>query len=355
MMGGQHAKVEAKGETKDEDNDLEEYRKRKIAQVESLGRAGGVYIPPFKLARLQEEIEDKTSPEFQRQAWEALRKSINGLVNKVNVGNIKNLVEELFQENLVRGRGLFVRALIRAQMASPGFTHVFAALLSVVNSKLPQIGDLLIRRVILQFRRAYKRNDKIVTTAAVKFMAHLVNQKIVSELLALHVATLLLERVTDDSIEVCVSFIQECGKCLGEISPAGAMAIFERFRTILHEGEIDKRVQYVIEGLFETRRKKFEDFVGLLGDLDLVDEEEQITHEVDLLDQSIKGEETLNLFKAIDPEQFKEEEAKWKKISKSILDGDEDSDSNSDSDSDDSEGEENDEVKVKQKILDYSE
>ncbi|CAE7234390.1 ncm [Symbiodinium natans] len=167
---------------------------------------------------MQKEIEDKTSPEYQRQTWEALRKSINGLVNKVNVGNIKNIVEELFQENLVRGRGLLVRALIRAQMASPGFTHVFAALLSVINSKLPEVGDLLIRRVILQFRRAYKRNDKIVTTAAIRFMAHLVNQKVASELLALHIATLLLERVTEDSIEVCVSFLQEVGQALEELS-----------------------------------------------------------------------------------------------------------------------------------------
>eukprot|EP00439_Symbiodinium_sp_Y106_P037423 s3672_g4.t1 len=154
-----------------EEEDLETYKtpgrkqpkqaptrlKRKIADLENLGRSGGVYVPPFKLARMQKEIEDKTSAEYQRQTWEALRKSINGLVNKVNVGNIKNIVEELFQENLVRGRGLLVRALIRAQMASPGFTHVFAALLAVINSKLPEVGDLLIRRVILQFRRAYKR------------------------------------------------------------------------------------------------------------------------------------------------------------------------------------------------------
>merc|ERR1719428_577859 len=349
-------RVDKRGEArKKEEEDLEEYKRRKIAVIESLGRTGGVYIPPFKLARLQEDIEDKTCAEYQRQAWDALRKSINGLVNKVNVANIKNLVSDLFKENLIRGRGLFARAILRAQMASPGFTHVYAALVSIVNSKLPELGDLIIRRIILQFRRAYKRNDKIVTMAAVKFMAHLVNQKVCSELLALHVATLLLERVTDDSIEVCVSFIQECGKCLGEISPAGAMAIFERFRTILHEGEIDKRVQYVIEGLFETRRKKFEDFAGLLVDLDLVDEEEQITHEVDLLDQSIKGEETLNLFKAVDPAQFQEEEGKWKKISRSILEGESGSDSNSDSDSDDSEAEENDEVRVAQKIMDYSE
>eukprot|EP00820_Chromera_velia_P026788 Cvel_35330.t1-p1 / transcript=Cvel_35330.t1 / gene=Cvel_35330 / organism=Chromera_velia_CCMP2878 / gene_product=Pre-mRNA-splicing factor cwc22, putative / transcript_product=Pre-mRNA-splicing factor cwc22, putative / location=Cvel_scaffold6413:24-371(-) / protein_length=84 / sequence_SO=supercontig / SO=protein_coding / is_pseudo=false len=68
-------------------------RKKKVEQLEALGRAGGVYIPPFKLARLQKQIEDKTSPEYQRQAWEALRKSINGLVNKANVSNVRALVE----------------------------------------------------------------------------------------------------------------------------------------------------------------------------------------------------------------------------------------------------------------------
>ena len=34
--------------------------------------------------------------------------------------------------------------------------------------------------------------------------------------------------------------------------------IFERFRGILHEGEIDKRVQYLIEGLFAIRKAKFQ-------------------------------------------------------------------------------------------------
>ena len=34
--------------------------------------------------------------------------------------------------------------------------------------------------------------------------------------------------------------------------------IFERFRGILHEGEIDKRVQYLIENLFAIRKAKFQ-------------------------------------------------------------------------------------------------
>jgi len=56
---------------------------------------------------------------------------------------------ELFNENLLRGRGLLARAIIKAQMASPNFTHVYAALISVINTKLPEITNLIIRRVIL--------------------------------------------------------------------------------------------------------------------------------------------------------------------------------------------------------------
>lgn len=46
--------------------------------------------------------------------WEMLRKSINGVVNKVNVSNIHNVVIEIFNENLLRGKGLLAKSLIKA-------------------------------------------------------------------------------------------------------------------------------------------------------------------------------------------------------------------------------------------------
>jgi pre-mRNA-splicing factor CWC22 len=46
--------------------------------------------------------------------WEMLRKSINGIVNKVNVSNISHIVMELFNENLLRGKGLFAKAIMKA-------------------------------------------------------------------------------------------------------------------------------------------------------------------------------------------------------------------------------------------------
>jgi pre-mRNA-splicing factor CWC22 len=323
-----------------EEESLDDYRKRKIQSLESLGRAGGVYVPPFKLQRLQKELANKQGEEAQRQAWEALRKSINGLVNKVNADNMKLMIGEVLQENLVRGRGLFARAVIRAQMASPTFTHVYACLVALVNSRLPEIGDLIIRRVILQFRRAYKRNDKIVLTAAVQFLAHLFNQKVVSEFLILQVAMLLLDKVTDDSIEVCCSFLQQCGQVLEEVSSQGARAVTERLRLILREGLASQRTQYVIEGLMETRRTKYKEFPGLIEQLDLLDEEDQLTHEVDLMSKDIKGEEITNVFHAVDPEEWEKDNKAWEKLSAKLLgkesDDDDDDDDDSDSSSSDS-------------------
>jgi pre-mRNA-splicing factor CWC22 len=77
------------------------------------------------------------------------------------VANLSNIAIELFQENLVRGRGLLCRAIMKAQVASPTFTHVYAALMAIVNTKLPEIGELLLKRLITQFKKAYRRNDKV--------------------------------------------------------------------------------------------------------------------------------------------------------------------------------------------------
>ena len=55
----------------------------------------------------------------------------------------------------MRGRGLLARAMIKAQMASPNFTHVYSALIAVLNTKVPQVGLLVAKRVLIQFRRSF--------------------------------------------------------------------------------------------------------------------------------------------------------------------------------------------------------
>ncbi|KAI1781529.1 MIF4G-domain-containing protein [Hypoxylon cercidicola] len=305
-------------------------------------RSGGTYIPPARLRALQAQITDKTSKEYQRMAWEALKKSINGLINKVNVSNIKHIVPELFRENLVRGRGLFCISIMKAQAASLPFTPVLAAMAAIVNTKLPQVGELLVKRLVMRFRKAFRRNDKAVCLSSTMFIAHLVNQQVVHEMVAAQMLLLLLQKPTDDSVEIAVGLIKEVGQHLEEMNPAIANAVFDQFRNILHEADIDKRVQFMIEVLFQVRKDKFKDNPAIKEELDLIEEEDQITHSVQLTD-NIDVQDGLNIFK-FDPEWEDNEEA-YKRLRAEIL-GEGSDDEEDDDDEDESSDEENEESKA---------
>ena len=57
---------------------------------------------------------------------------------------------------------------MKAQAASPNFTRVYAALVAVINTKMPAIGELILARLINQFQRGYRRNDKSTLISATK-------------------------------------------------------------------------------------------------------------------------------------------------------------------------------------------
>ncbi|KAH6661919.1 pre-mRNA-splicing factor cwc22 [Plectosphaerella plurivora] len=330
-----------------------EEEKQAIAKAEyeklSSMRSGGTYIPPARLRALQAQITDKSSKEYQRLMWEALKKSINGLINKVNYSNIKHIVPELFGENLIKGRGLFCRSMMKAQAASLPFTPVFAAMAAIVNTKLPSVGELLAKRLIMSFRKGFKRGDKAVCVSSTTFIAHLINQQVIHEMLAGQMLLLLLHKPTDDSVEIAVNFMREVGQHLNEMQPAIAMAVWDQLRNVLHEADIDKRVQYMIEVLFQVRKDSFKDNPPIKDELDLVEEEDQITHQIDL-DGEIDVQDGLNIFK-FDPEWEEHEEA-YRRLKAEILG--EGSDDEDDDDEDESSDEEENEEEKAMEIKDQT-
>lgn len=312
-------------------------------------RSGGTYIPPARLRALQAQITDKTTKEWQRMAWEALKKSINGLINKANSPNLKQIVPELFQENLVRGKGLFCQSIMKAQAASLPFTPIYATMVAILNTKLPAVGELLVKRLILRFRKGFRRNDKAVCLSTTTFLAHLTNHQVVSETLVAQMLLLLLHKPTDDSVEIAVNLTREVGQFLEEMNEPIARAVFDQFRNILHDSDIEKRVQYQIEVLFQQRKDKFKDNPSIKEELDLVEEEDQITHNIEL-QADIDGQDGLNIFK-YDPEYEEHEEA-YKKLKAEILG--EGSDYEDDSDEEDESSESEDEEQKAVEIKDQS-
>jgi pre-mRNA-splicing factor CWC22 len=116
---------------------------------------------------------------------------------------------------------------------------------------------LLLRWLVIQFGHGFKCNDKIICISAATFIAHLVNERVVHQLLAQEILTILVETPTDDSVKVAVAFVKECGIKLMEVSNKGILAIFEMLHNILHEGQPDKRPQYIIKVIFQVRKDEF--------------------------------------------------------------------------------------------------
>ena len=112
--------------------------------------------------------------------------------------------------------------------------------------------------------------------------------------------------------------------------------VFDSFRYILQEGEVEKRTQYVIEQLFAVRRSQFQEYPRMAPELDLVEEGDQITHKVGL-DDVINKEEYLDVFHV--EEKYEENEETWRKIKATIL-GEESDDDDDDDVSDEEEEEE---------------
>ncbi|KAF4624253.1 hypothetical protein G7Y89_g13920 [Cudoniella acicularis] len=233
---------------------------------------------------------------------------------------------------------------MKAQAASLPFTPIYAAMVAIVNTKLPQVGELLLKRLIVQFKKGFKRNDKAVCLSATTFIAHLCNQQVANEVVAAQILLLLLHKPTDDSVEIAVGLTREVGQHLEEMNRPIALAVFDQFRNILHEADIDKRVQYMIEVLFQVRKDQYKDNPAIKEELDLVEEEDQITHTT-ALDDEIDVQDGLNIFK-FDPE-WEEHEAAYRTLKAEILgEGSDDED-----DEDESDDSEDDEEKQEEKAL----
>ena len=75
-------------------------------------------------------------------------------------------------------------------------------------------------------------------------------------------------------------------------------------------------MQYSIENLFAIRKTKFKDHPGIIQELDLIEEEDKFTHNINI-DDEIDAEDMLNVFK-FDP-FFDKTEEEWEQIKNEIL------------------------------------
>ena len=322
--------------------------------------AEGVYLPPAKRRLLQQQQQqqqpdrrrdeeiatadhqttatDTTSIMIQKQSWEDQMRVVHGTINRLNKSTIKPLIYDLFSKvNLIRFRGVLVKSVLLAAISSIQYSNVYAAMIAAINTKLPEIGELVVKRSILLLRKSYQRREKQSLIAVVLFLGHLFHQNVIHEILILQIITILLDEVTmtDDSVEVAIRLLTLTGQRLLDTSPASIRAVVDRLRTLLHEGQLDKRVEHKLEQLLELRKSGFNTSEPAIApELDLVELDDQITFDdMSLDDETLTNEVELDTFRP-DPE-YGENEQQWKTIRAEILGLNDDDDEEEDGDDDD--------------------
>lgn len=235
-----------------------------------------LYLPPFRVAALS--LDAVSRLDRQRLSWERLRKRIHGVVNRANASNAGACALDLLRLNIVRGTGLLCRSLLRAQVVSQNFTPVYAAIVAAVNARVPEVGEVVVARVIKQLKRGIEESDRGACVASVKFIAHLFNQSVVDEGLPLEVMNVLIGAVSDDSVELLVTLVKDCGAVLDEADPRNLDAVLQSLRRLVQEGEVSTRIQYLVDGLLALKRSAFKGCERVPNELDLVPDEDRIIH-----------------------------------------------------------------------------
>ncbi|CAF4906281.1 unnamed protein product, partial [Rotaria magnacalcarata] len=137
----------------------------------------------------------------------------------------------------------------------------------------------------------------------------------------------LLKNPTDDSVVLAIELMKECEQKLSQVYPRTLDSFFSKLGILLHQSSLDKPTLCMIQILFVVRAGYFNAYPPIPSGLDLVDEDDQFTHIIEL-DNPCEPILMLDVFQY--DKQFEENEEKYRKIRRIILDETSDNDEEDD-------------------------
>ncbi|KAL5238479.1 hypothetical protein ACI65C_005889 [Semiaphis heraclei] len=216
----------------------------------------------------------------QSSNWDNLEISIETAVQKLNPGNIRLTSTKLFELNIIRGKGLLCRSIMKAQSSSLEFTHIYAMLVSFINCQFPNIAELLLIRCVCLFTNAYKCKEEYKCVPPVIFIAHLVHNNVAKDCLVLDILKMLIKTPNLHSIGMVDKILNICGKKLNS-NPQNEndlKYLFDTLQNISQDGQIDESVQCLVKSILLTYQNHLEDEQRF----DLVAPHKQFTHSLTL-------------------------------------------------------------------------
>ncbi|ESL09882.1 hypothetical protein TRSC58_02393 [Trypanosoma rangeli SC58] len=286
------------------------------------------YVPPHRKREVSEIYGNKTtenndgkttSEALQRESWQALSRSITGIINRVSGDYVELSATELFRENIIRGRGLLCRSLMRAQLADPDLSNVFSSLVSRVNKEFSIIGLLLVKRLVVQWWRLRRRLDWAALRCVSRFLAwlYIFNVVSVDVIYQIILAHLTAEKRCDDDVDQAAALFRETFRAMLQRDVAEFHAhVLTPIRDLLAMDDDALRLSARAQTLLEACLREVQEWERVKHTtsfipphLLLVEPSEQKCHDVDLDEvATMNAEEQLDRF-AFDVEYDAHEDA----------------------------------------------
>lgn len=243
-----------------------------------------------------------SSSEVQEQRWRHYHETTNDIIQGLSPINARDEIVALIRQvNLLWCSGLVVRTAMKRQLTDIDATAVLASVMAVLNVHFEEVGEILGARLVLQFRKFYMTNDDRIRHPA-EFLAQLVNQRVLAEVVLLQVFQLLLgDNYTNDSIHLAVDIATLCGQHLEAHAKTASATVFERFRQLLTMPNVSNASNRRIKRLFDNRKHKFRKFPSIPHQLDLVPEADRPEPLVINLTAELDARDASSFF-AVDPE-----------------------------------------------------
>ena len=272
------------------------------------------YIPPHRKAAMAEAgiaapqlgFRRAAAPEpedaaLQKAQWRRLSQGIVGAVNKASKTTVVERAVDLIRCNIERGRGVFCKAIMRSQEANPEMSDLFAALASVINRQFPSVGLLLLKRLMIQWRRYYGRKHVEGVKNEGRFIAQLYTFGVCSDavVLELLVALLCQDPLTDVEIDAASAIFKEAYRVLEMRNPKAFHEILSLMRDALQADPkmLSKRSESIVEAMLDDvknwhKTKHDTSFIdpSLLPIVEGNADADMAPHELSLDDPSVGGE-----------------------------------------------------------------
>lgn len=172
---------------------------------------------------------------YQQQRWKSLKRTINEKVDLLSIDNVAETSRSLFQVNISKGKGLLVRQIMKRSLDDGSRNPQLAQFTQAVSRSIPEVGALLVKRLVLRFKQAFLSNDLNACATTLDFLGHLVASRVVNEILALEILQLLLRRPNEHTTDLACSFLNVVGHILKQESPEALDIILDRLNGAIHD------------------------------------------------------------------------------------------------------------------------